>query len=339
MNALDELKERALAAIDVSVSLAALRDIEVKFLGRSGELTLVLRDLKNLSLEGRRVQGVEANALRGVLEDAVAARRAELTQEEYKTQLGAERMDITRPGIRMPKGGLHPLTHIQREIESIFSFMGFAVVDGPEMETEFYNFDALNIPADHPARDMWDTFWLRGRKHLLRTHTSPVQVRYMQKHNPPFRIIVPGNTFRYEATDASHEMQFCQLEGLMVGRDVSLAHLKHVITVFLQKLFKRRVTVRFRPSYFPFVEPGVEVDMSCGVCAGKGCSVCKHTGWLEVMGAGMVHPHVFKAAGLHPRDQQGFAFGFGIDRLAMMKYKIPDVRLFRSGDMRFLKQF
>jgi len=213
-----------------------------------------------------------------------------------------------------------------KEAEDIFGSLGFEIIEGPEVETEYYNFDALNIPAEHPAREMWDTFWL-GKKFLMRTHTSPVQIRYMEKHNPPFRIIAPGRVFRHEATDASHEIQFNQLEGLMVGKDVSLADLKGILEQFLRRLMGNKIEIRFKPSYFPFVEPGVEVDM---LWNGR---------WLEMLGAGMVHPNVLRAGGLNPNEWQGFAFGVGIDRLAMLKYKIDDIRLFYSGDLRFLRQF
>ena len=270
-------------------------------------------------------------------------------------------MDISRPGTRAEKGHLHPLTQITREITDIFSALGFEVVEGPEVETEYYNFDALNIPESHPAREMWDTFWLKqsakgglfaqsdlqsksdlGQKKsrlLLRTHTSPVQVRYMETHNPPFRIIVPGRAYRYEATDASHDVQFHQVECLMVDKNVSIASFKAIIQEFFSRLFTKRVTIRLRPSYFPFTEPSFEIDISCIYCKGKGCSICKKTGWLELAGAGMVHPNVFKAAGYNPQEVRGFAFGMGIDRVAMMKYNIPDIRFFRSGDVRFLNQF
>jgi phenylalanyl-tRNA synthetase alpha chain len=233
---------------------------------------------------------------------------------------------------------------VKREVEDIFERLGFSVVEGPEIETEKYNFDALNIPKDHPARDAWDTFWLKKPEKekdrlLLRTHTSPVQIRYMEKHNPPLRIVAPGRAFRYEATDASHEINFYQIEGLMVDKEVSVANFKAIIGRFLEMFFKKSVKIRLRPSYFPFTEPSFEIDMSCLVCGGKGCSVCSQRGWLEMGGAGMVHPEVFKSAKLNPKNWQGFAFGLGLDRLTMMKYKIDDVRLLYSGDLRFLKQF
>ena len=341
MRNLDELKQEALAVIQGAESVAHLRDAEVKYLGRSGKLTEVLRGLKDVPETERKEKGKEANALRQVLELEITTRRARLQSMEHESKLAAEKIDITQPGIKHQRGRLHPLTLVQRDIARIFSSLGFEIVEGPEVETEFYNFDALNIPANHPARDMWDTFWIKNQKEklLLRTHTSPVQVRYMETHQPPFRIIVPGRTFRYEATDASHDIQFYQLEGMMVGSDVSLANFSQIITSFLSAFFSRHVDIRLRPSYFPFVEPGVEVDMKCIICKSKGCSVCKHTGWLEMLGAGMVHPNVYKAAGLNSNGLQGFAFGVGIDRLALMKYKIPDIRMFYQNDTRFLNQF
>jgi len=248
------------------------------------------------------------------------------------------KFDITVPGERIIGGHLHPLTLVKRKIEEIFQAMGFSIVEGPEVETEWYNFDALNIPKDHPARDVWDTFYLK-KGGLLRTHTSPVQVRYMQKHQPPFRIIVPGRIFRHEATDASHEINFYQVEGLMVGKEISASNFKAIIQEFLSRFFDKRIAIRLRPSFFPFTEPSFEVDIKCLVCGGRGCSVCSRTCWLEVIGAGMVHPNVLRAGGINPRNWQGFAFGLGMDRLAMMKYKIDDIRLFYSGDLRFLQQF
>src|SRR3989344_1883557 len=341
MQGLEVLKQEAVKAVHQAVRIADLRDAEVKYLGRRGLLTEVLRGLKDLSEKERKEKGREANAVRSTLEGEIAARRIALEKGEEEGKLVGEKIDITQPGVKHWRGGVHPPTLVQRDIARIFSSLGFEIVEGPEVETEFYNFDALNIPANHPARDMWDTFWIKNQKEklLLRTHTSPVQVRYMETHQPPFRIIVPGRTFRYEATDASHDIQFYQLEGMMVGSDVSLANFSQIITSFLSAFFSRHVEIRLRPSYFPFVEPGVEVDMKCIICQSKGCSVCRHTGWLEMLGAGMVHPKVFKAAGLNPKGLQGFAFGVGIDRLALMKYKIPDIRLFYSGDIRFLKQF
>ncbi len=287
-----------------------------------------------------------------------------------KIETKKDTFDVTVPGEKHEIGHLHPLTLVKREVEEIFQAMGFSVIDGPEIENEWYNFDALNIPKDHPARDMWDTFWLKNNqkfqitnnklqtnskfksnppgsplrvqqnsKLLLRTHTSPVQIRYMEKHQPPFRIIVPGRIFRHEATDASHEINFYQVEGLMVGKDISAANFKAIIEEFLSRFFGKKVKARLRPSFFPFTEPSFEVDMTCLVCNEKGCSVCSKRCWVEIIGAGMVHPNVLKAGGINPKNWQGFAFGVGLDRLAMMKYKVDDIRLFYSGDSRFLKQF
>ncbi len=242
-----------------------------------------------------------------------------------------------------PRGHYHPLSLILRDIVAIFGKLGFEVAEGPEIESEYYNFDTLNIPQDHPARDMWDTFWLKPRSlgKLLRTHTSPVQVRYMETHEAPFRIIAPGKAYRYEATDATHEAQFYQVEGLMIGKHISLGNLKGIFAFFFEELFGAKTEIRFRPSYFPFVVPGVEVDMSCFKCKGKNgsCSICKGTGWIEILGAGMVHPHVLLQAGINPRQWQGFAFGCGMERLAMLKYGVPDVRIFHNGDLRVVNQF
>ncbi|OHA79619.1 MAG: phenylalanine--tRNA ligase subunit alpha [Candidatus Yonathbacteria bacterium RIFCSPHIGHO2_01_FULL_44_41] len=238
------------------------------------------------------------------------------------------------------KGHIHPLSRTMDEIVRIFTELGFEVALGPEIETEHYNFDALNVPKNHPARDMQDTFWIKGVKEtVLRTHTSPVQIRYMEKNNPPFRIVVPGKVFRYEATDATHETQFHQVEGLVVGENVTMAGLKWTLEAFFKKLFGNDVKIRMRPSFFPFVEPGVEVDVSCFLCSGVGCNVCKRSGWIEVMGGGMVHPNVLQAGGIDPRKYSGLAFGMGVDRLVMIKYGIEDVRLLYAGDLRLVNQF
>jgi len=238
-------------------------------------------------------------------------------------------------------GHVHPISRVLSDICEVFTELGFEVVQGPEIEDEYHNFDALNIPPDHPARDMWDTFWLKpsSAKKLLRTHTSPVQIRYMEKNFPPIAIVAPGKVYRHEATDATHEAQFFQIEGLMIDKDVSLAHLKGILETFLKKLFGERVEIRLRPSYFPFVEPGVEVDMSCFSCKGNKCGICKKTGWIEIMGAGMVHPKVLEEVGIDSKKWQGFAFGAGIERIAMLRYGIDDVRLFFTGDLRVITQF
>ena len=324
-----------------------IENFRIQYLGRKGALTLILRSLKDLSPEERKIIGEEANKIRAEIESRLNEAKTLLEHTTQESVLKKEWIDISRPGIRHIRGALHPLTQLQREMEGVFAAMGFETVEGPDVETEHYNFDALNIPKNHPARDMWDTFWIKGDgkpkkqgdRLLLRTHTSPVQIRYMEEHNPPIRIIVPGNVYRYEATDASHEIQFPQIEALMVDRNISIANFKYIIQTFFSRLFKENITIRLRPSYFPFTEPSFEVDISCIICKGTGCSVCKKSGWLELGGAGMVHPNVFKAVGYNPKDVQGFAFGMGIGRIAMMKYKIPDIRLFLSGDLRFLRQF
>lgn len=320
---LQELRKSALSEIEKAKNQEDLEKVRLKYLGRKGELTAVLRSLAERSAEEKVRVGKEANRLKSELEALFASKKAALEKERPAKK---ERIDITAPGEKVSRGSSHPLSRLRKEAEDIFGSLGFEIIEGPEVETEYYNFDALNIPAEHPAREMWDTFWL-GKKFLMRTHTSPVQIRYMEKHNPPFRIIAPGRVFRHEATDASHEIQFYQLEGLMVGKDVSLADLKGILEQFLRRLMGEKIQIRFKPSYFPFVEPGVEVDM---LWNGR---------WLEMLGAGMVHPSVLRAGGLNPNEWQGFAFGVGIDRLAMLKYKIDDIRLFYSGDLRFLKQF
>ncbi len=238
------------------------------------------------------------------------------------------------------KGHMHPLTQVIREITDSFVAMGFEIADGPEVESEHYNFDSLNVPKDHPARDMQDTFWVAGvPQTVLRTHTSPVQIRYMESHKPPFKVVVPGKVYRYEATDATHETQFYQIEGLVVGEGITLAHLKHTLSEFFKRLYGDSAQIRMRPSYFPFVEPGVEIDVSCMKCGGVGCNICKQTGFIEVMGAGMIHPNVLQAGGIDPRVYTGFAFGGGVDRLVMQKYGIDDIRLLYSGDLRLVNQF
>ncbi|MEK9195238.1 MAG: phenylalanine--tRNA ligase subunit alpha [Patescibacteria group bacterium] len=351
---LARIRVNALAEIKKTDTPEAVENLRTRYLGRKGILTVILRSLKDLSPEDKKKIGMKANKLQEEITALFDTRAGNLQKTLRESILEKEWVDITRPGIRLEKGHLHPITKITREMIEIFSQLGFEIVEGPEVETEYYNFDALNIPEHHPAREMWDTFWLRSNyeipiskskpqkkseRLLLRTHTSPVQIRYMETHNPPLRIVVPGRVYRYEATDASHDIQFHQLECLMVDKSASIASLKAIINEFFSRLFTKRVTIRLRPSYFPFTEPSVEIDISCLSCKGNGCSICKKTGWVELAGAGMVHPNVFKAVGYNPQDVSGFAFGMAIDRLALMKYNIPDIRLLRSGDLRFLSQF
>ncbi len=323
---LNQLKQTAIQQMAKANNLADFDLVFKKYLGRKGELTRILRSLKDFSEKERKQKGLQANQLRKELTELFSRERRKLEVKDRQTQDGGW-IDVSAPGQKPSQGHLHPISLVQRELEKVFQSMGFSVLEGPEMETEYYNFDALNIPQDHPARDQWDTFWLKNGK-LLRTHTSPMQARYMEKHNPPLRVIVPGRCFRHEATDASHDVQFYQVEGLMVDKDISMADFKGVVETFLKRYFGQEVEMRLRPSFFPFTEPSFEVDI-------KG----KQGKWLEIMGAGMVHQNVFKAVGYRPNQYQGFAFGLGLDRLAMLKYKIDDIRMFYSGDLRFLNQF
>lgn len=333
---LNEIKNKAQKEIEQINDLKELDQVFKKYLGKKGQVSLILKNLSSLSNEERVKMGSLANRVKEFLNDLVQKKKEELISLAEKK----EWIDVTLPGKKPLVGHLHPLTQVKREIMDIFQSMGFEIVSGPEVETEWYNFDALNIPKNHPARDAWNTLWLKTPERLLlRTHTSPVQARYMEKNKPPLRVIVPGKVFRHEATDASHEFQFYQIEGLMVDRDVTVANFKAVIEQFFKRFFKKELKSRLRPDYFPFTEPSFDIGITCTACWGKGCSVCKETGWLEVAGAGMVHPNVFKACGLDPDRWQGWAFGFGWDRLTMMKYRINDIRLFNSGDLRFLNQF
>lgn len=321
----------ALAEIAKAGSPAALEAVRLAYLGRSGSLTAELKQLKDLSEAQRRVVGPKLTAAKRAIEEAVAARALHFASAERIARV--EDLDLSRPGVAPRRGSHHPLTLVEREVRKAFGSMNFTFVDGPEVESEHYNFDALNIPADHPARDMWDTFWLeplkdRAERLLLRTHTSPVQVRFMEENEPPLRIVSIGRVFRYEATDATHEVNFGQIEGLAVSREASLTDLKGVIEGFFREFFDGSVDFRYRASYFPFVEPGFEVDVRIG-----------RGPWLEVMGAGMVHQHVFTSAGYKNGEWQGFAFGCGLDRLAMIKHGITDVRLLYSGDPRVSRQF
>ncbi len=336
---LKTLKIKVQKELEKTGDLKELNEIFNKYLGKGkGELTLVLRSLGKLPKAEKIKIGREANDLKKILRIQFDQKEKSLKEKLHKEAEEREWIDVSAPGKKPLFGHLHPLTIAGRKIEEIFQGMGFSVVEGPEMETEWYNFDALNIPKDHPARDLWDTFYLKNGL-LLRTHTSPNQIRFMEKNQPPLRIIVPGRIFRHEATDASHESNFYQVEGLMVGKDISIANFKAIIQEFFKRLFGKPVEIRMRPSYFPFTEPSFEVDMTCLNCNGKGCSACSQSGWMEMMGAGMVHSNVLKAAGLNPKNWQGFAFGMGMDRMTMMKYKINDIRLFYSGDLRFLNQF
>ncbi len=342
---LEKIKEDAIEALANVKTVEELKELEVEYIGRKGKLTDILRGLKELSPEEKPAMGALSNTVKVALETAFKNKLAELEGSAIEAALKQDFFDTSIPGKIRPQGHIHPLSQVQEEVERIFSQMGFAIMDGPEIESEYYNFEGLNIPADHPARDMQDTFFIEGKedkdqgKMVLRTHTSPVQVRTMEKYGAPLRVIVPGRVFRYEATDASHDTTFGQVEGLLIDENISLSHLKGVMAEFLTRLFGKPVTVRFRPGYFPFVEPGLELDFSCLLCGQKGCRVCKNTGWVEFMGSGMVHENVLKAGGIDHKKYQGWAFGFGITRLVMMRYGIDDIRLLSNGDLRFIKQF
>ena len=328
---------------------ADILNLKSDYVGKKGKISDVLKSLKDATPEERKEIGPVANGIKDKINQMVVDKLEELELHEINEKLAKNRIDITYSEDILEKnnnhGGLHPRTLVQREIEDIFLSMGFDILDGPHIEDEFHNFEALNIPGDHPARDMQDTFWFKdesspeGKKHLLRTHTSTIQVRGMLSRKPPFRFIAPGTVFRCERTDASHEMVFNQLEGMMVGRDISVSNLIYFMKTILSEIFKKDVEVRLRPGFFPFVEPGFELDIKCLICSGKGCSVCKKVGWVELLPCGMVHPNVLKAGGIDPEEYNGFAFGLGLDRLVMMKYGIDDIRHLQSGDLRFNEQF
>lgn len=329
-----ELEEVALREMRAALSAEDLERLRVKYLGRKGALTQILRSLSRLAPEIRRQVGQEANRAKESLESALDGALAALKEAR---RAAPPDLDVTLPGRRFPLGRLHPLTRINQEVCDIFLHLGFETVEGPEVELDYYNFEALNIPADHPARDMQDTFYFND-KVLLRTHTSPMQIRVMEMRQPPVRIIAPGRVYRRDS-DLTHTPMFHQVEGLLVDKGVTFADLKGVLTAFVHEMFGPEVGLRFRPSYFPFTEPSAEVDIACVICRGEGCRVCKITGWLEILGAGMVHPAVFEAVGYDPETYTGFAFGLGIERIAMLKYGIDDIRLFFDNDLRFLRQF
>ncbi|MGH9339956.1 MAG: phenylalanine--tRNA ligase subunit alpha [Acidobacteriota bacterium] len=328
--------QRDLESVSAVEELGEIRD---KYLSRHrGLISLQLRDLGSLPREERPAAGQRLNQLKLRVEESLSRRQSQLAAQEQAISLEKERIDVTLPGYSFPQGGIHPLRRVQEEMEEIAVRMGFTVVSGPELEQDYYNFEALNIPKGHPARDAQDTLYITENL-LLRTHTSPVQIRTMEKSAPPIRIVVPGRVFRRDAVDATHSPMFHQLEGLVVDEGITLADLKGTLDVFLKELFSADTRIRLRPSYFPFVEPGAEADISCIFCAGAGCRVCKRTGWIEVLGAGMVHPRILEMVGYDPEKYTGFAWGMGIDRIAILKYQIDDMRLFFENDIRFLRQF
>lgn len=337
-NQLEDLRRATLARFAAAISADELEEARIEALGRKGTLAQISKTFGGLAPEDRAALGKSLNAVKAELENAASEKKQKFEQEQLAARLAKEWIDVTLPAPGTRPGSLHPVTQIQVEIEDLFTSLGFAVLDGPEVETEEHNFDALNIPGTHPARDMQDTFWLDNGL-LLRTHTSPVQVRGMRKLGPPLRMIAPGRVFRNEEVDASHEHTFYQLEGMMVDRDVSVAHLIYFMKTLLGQVFRRDVTVRLRPGYFPFVEPGFELDIQCLICGGPGCPVCKQSGWVELLPCGLVHPNVLRASGIDADEWNGFAFGLGLTRLAMMRYGIDDIRQLQGGDLRFLTQF
>ena len=333
---LQQIKETALS--ELSAQNADIEQIRVRFLGKKGELTAVLRGMGALSAEERPVVGQMANEVRAEIEAAIAQKQQQQKEKELTERLSRERLDVTMPGTPARMGHQHPLTRAQREMESIFIGMGFEIAEGPEVEYDYYNFQALNIPENHPARDTQDTFYITDNI-LLRSQTSPVQVRVMEQKKPPIRVISPGRVYRSDALDATHSPLFHQMEGLVVDKGITMSDLKGTLETFARKMFGEETKIRFRPHHFPFTEPSAEVDVSCFVCGGKGCRVCKGEGWIEILGAGMVHPFVLSNCGIDPNEYSGFAFGMGLERVTMTRYGIDDIRLFYENDERFLKQF
>lgn len=335
---LETVRKQAEKDIKNALSLKSLEDLRIKYLGRKSEITTILKGLGTLTPDERPLIGKVSNEVKSKIDVYLKKRNVELSDEIFTTIGQKEKIDITEPGIKKELGHLHPITQMRMEVEDIFTSMGFTIATGPEVELDYYNFEALNIPQDHPARDIQDTIWTTQGS-LLRTHTSCVQIRTMEKFKPPIRVIAPGRVFRYEETDASHEHTFYQVEGLMVDRNISVANLIAVMKTMLNSVFRHEIKVRLRPGYFPFVEPGFELDINCQICGGNGCPVCKQSGWVEFLGCGLVHPNVLRLGGIDPELYSGFAFGMGLDRLAMIKYGIDDIRLFHRGNLRFLEQF
>lgn len=338
---IQNLRDEALATLASASNQEELAAWHRDTLGRQGRVGQALRQIGSLAQEERRAAGQALNQLRDELETAFTSRQDEIQHAALNARLESEAVDISLPGRRAPRGGLHPLTQMAREALDIFAHLGFQTVEGPEVEFAQYSFDMLNIPKDHPARDVWDTIFIESEKEeiTLRPHTSPMQVRVMLQQPPPVRVVVPGRVYRYEAQDASHEWHFQQIEGLAVDRHITMADLRGTLAEFARQVFGGERKVRFRCDYFPFVEPGVDMSIDCPFCGGRGCRVCKHSGWIEILGAGMVHPNVLAGVGYDPEVYSGWAFGMGIDRLTMLKYNVNDIRSFYSNDLRFLAQF
>lgn len=335
---LNKIVCQALDDVEKCADSKSLTDIRVKFLGKNGEMTSVMKGMGKLSPEERPAMGKLVNEAREKIENAIAEKDKKIKDEELALKLSAEAVDVTLPSKPTREvGSVHPLTRIKNEIIDIFKGFGFSVAEGPEIETDYFNFQLMNVPKDHPARDMQDTFYIDDNI-LLRTHTSPMQARIMTTQKPPIRVVVPGKVYRSD-DDASHSPIFNQIEGLAVDKKITLGDLQGVLTAFAEKIFSKDTKTRFRPSYFPFTEPSVEMDVTCSICGGKGCRVCKDTGWVEILGAGVVNPHVLDMCGLDSNEYSGFAFGFGVERIAMLKYAVPNIKMFYENDVRFLKQF
>jgi len=334
---LDQMLDQGRSALLAAATVAALQEVRVRFLGKKGELTALMKGMKDLSAEQRPVLGALANRVKEDLEALFDERLEQVREMELEQRLASERLDVTLPGRRLVAGTKHPVTLVIEELIEIFSALGFGVAEGPEVEKDFYNFEALNMPKDHPARDMQDTFYINDDV-VLRTHTSPVQIRTMLKQAPPVRVIAPGTVYRRDS-DLTHTPMFHQVEGFLVDKGITFGDLKGVLTAFLTQVFGKNVKVRFRPSFFPFTEPSAEVDIQCVMCRGGGCRVCKSSGWLEILGSGMIDPEVFKSVNYDPEVYSGFAFGMGLERVAMLKYGVSDLRLFFENDQRFLRQF
>ena len=333
---LSRIKDEALAALQSES--ADLEQIRIKYLGKKGELTAVLRGMGALSADERPIIGQLANEVRAQIEEAITAQKAIMEEKALDARLAAEKLDVTVPGKASKVGHRHPLTLVQRDMEEIFIGMGFSIAEGPEVEYDYYNFQALNIPENHPARDTQDTFYITDNI-LLRSQTSPVQARTMEVQKPPIRIISPGRVYRSDAMDATHSPLFHQMEGLVVDKGITMGDLKGMLETFAKQEFGEDTKIRFRPHHFPFTEPSAEVDISCFMCGGKGCRLCKGEGWIEILGAGMVHPNVLRTCGIDPEVYSGFAFGMGIERIAMLKYHVGDIRYFYENDVRFIEQF
>ncbi len=335
---LDEIRENALKELEQVKERADLESLRVKYLGKKGELTGILKQMGRLTAEERPLMGQKANEVRSSIESFLTDKMTEIKNEALNRKLKMEKIDVTLPGKPSPLGHKHPLSIVLDEIKEIFIGMGFDIVEGPEVETDYYNFEALNTPKDHPARDTQDTFYI-NENILLRTQTSPVQIRTMEKQKPPVRVISPGRVYRSDTVDATHSPLFHQIEGLVVDKNITFADLKGTLEVFVKRLYGNDSVVRFRPHHFPFTEPSAEVDVQCFSCHGKGCPLCKNEGWIEILGCGMVHPKVLENCGIDPEEYSGFAFGLGLERITMRRYNIDDLRLFYENDVRFLKQF